>query len=81
MGDAPRHHDDVPHPSQRRRGNGFLRAKLRHAVLTRVADTLTLGVLGRRHHAQQRPAGLGWQYRHAAQLSLPPRADCGRRTA
>jgi predicted MPP superfamily phosphohydrolase len=52
MGDAPRHHDDVPHPSQRRRGNGFLRAKLRHAVLTRVADTLTLGVLGRRHHAQ-----------------------------
>jgi predicted MPP superfamily phosphohydrolase len=34
------------------RGNGYLRAKLRHVVLTRAADRLTLGVLGRRHRRQ-----------------------------
>ena len=32
--------------------NGFLRAKIRHALLTRTADRLTLGALGRRHRAQ-----------------------------
>jgi predicted MPP superfamily phosphohydrolase len=36
----------------KRRGNGFLRAKLRHVVLTRTANRLTLGILGRRHMAQ-----------------------------
>lgn len=36
-----------------RKGNGYLRAKLRHAVLTRAADGLTLGLLGRRHRAQR----------------------------
>jgi hypothetical protein len=30
----------------------FLRAKIRHIVLTRTADRLTLGILGRRHRAQ-----------------------------
>ncbi|MFM9098146.1 MAG: metallophosphoesterase, partial [Phycisphaerales bacterium] len=34
------------------RGNGYLRAKLRHVVLTRAADRLTLGALGRRHRRQ-----------------------------
>ena len=34
------------------RGNGFLRAKIRHAVLTRAADRLSFGVLGRRHRRQ-----------------------------
>lgn len=34
------------------KGNGYLRAKIRHAVLTRTADRLTLGALGRRHRAQ-----------------------------
>jgi hypothetical protein len=52
--DAPHHdpHDDLPPPSGRRRGGRFLRAKLRHAVLTRTADVLALGALGRRHAAQ-----------------------------
>jgi predicted MPP superfamily phosphohydrolase len=34
------------------RSNLFLRAKIRHIVLTRTADRLTLGILGRRHRAQ-----------------------------
>ena len=34
------------------KGNGYLRARIRHAVLTRTADRLTLGALGRRHRAQ-----------------------------
>jgi len=38
--------------NSKRRGNGFLRAKLRHVVLTRTANRLTLGILGRRHMAQ-----------------------------
>jgi hypothetical protein len=32
--------------------NGLLRAKIRHALLTRAADRLTFGALGRRHRAQ-----------------------------
>jgi predicted MPP superfamily phosphohydrolase len=35
------------------KGNGYLRAAIRHAVLTRAADSLTLGLLGRRHRAQE----------------------------
>ena len=35
------------------KGNGSLRAAIRHAVLTRAADSLTLGALGRRHRAQE----------------------------
>ena len=34
------------------RSNGFLRAKIRHAFLTRTADRLTFGILGRRHRSQ-----------------------------
>jgi len=37
---------------RKKRGNGFLRAKIRHAVLTDAANRLTLGVLARRHHRQ-----------------------------
>lgn len=35
------------------RGNGYLRARIRHLVVTRAADRLTLGILGRRHRAQE----------------------------
>lgn len=38
--------------AKKRRSGGFLRAKLRHLVLTRTADHLTLGSLSRRHCAQ-----------------------------
>ncbi|MFO0963820.1 MAG: metallophosphoesterase [Phycisphaerales bacterium] len=37
----------------RPRSNGYLRAKVRHIVLTKAADALTLGALGRRHAAQE----------------------------
>ena len=35
------------------RGTGYLRARIRHLVVTRAADRLTLGILGRRHRAQE----------------------------
>lgn len=35
------------------RSNGFLRAKIRHLVISQTADRLSLGLLGRRHRAQR----------------------------